>query len=445
MAEPRGADPLGQDFSFCSLLRFALPSVCMMAFMGLYTVTDTLFVTQLVGTDALSAVNIVCPVVNFTVGLGTMLATGGSAAIAHRLGADQPDAARQGFSFLLACGVLTGAGIAAAGLLGCGPLLRLLGAEGRLLPYCRAYLRVLLWFTPASMLQVLFQNLFVTAGRPGLGFGLCAAAGCANILLDYLFIAVLRLGIAGAALGTGAGYLIPAAAGCCYFARSRGPLRLCRFRSDWPLLARACRNGASEMVGQLACAVTTALFNRAMLRLAGADGVAAVTILIYTQFLLSSVCLGFSMGVAPVFSYSHGRGDWARIRTLGRRCAAFLAGASGLVFLAAFWGGGALAGLFAPPGTAVHTLAREGFRIFSVSFLFSGINLFASSLFTALSDGRTSALLAFARTFGFLVPALLLLPRWLGLTGVWLAVPAAEGLAFCIAVRRLLPLLRRAS
>lgn len=435
MAEKtRYRNPLAQDFTFLSLLRFALPSLCMMVFMGLYTLADTLFAARLVGTDALSALNIVCPVINLLVGLGTMLATGGNAVISRKMGAGQPQAARQDFTFLLCCGALAGLLIAAAGTVWCGPLLRLLGASERLFPYCRAYLRLLILFAPASMLQVLFQNLFVTAGQPGLGFGLCAAAGCANIALDYLFIAVLRLGIAGAALGTGLGYTIPAAAGCCFFARSRGPLHFCRFRPDWPMLAESCRNGASELVGQAASAVTTFLFNRTMLRLAGEDGVAAVTILIYTQFLLSSAYLGFSIGVAPVFGYCYGARDDGRLQKLFRCCMAFVLGTSALVSALSFWGGSRVAALFAPAGTPVFAMACAGFPVFAVSFLFSGVNLFTSALFTALSDGRSSALLAFARTFGFLAPALLLLPRLLGLAGVWLAVPLAEGLAFGLSV-----------
>lgn len=428
------AEPLAQEFSAGGLLRFVLPSLFMMVFMGLYTLTDTLFVARLVDTDALSAVNIVCPAIQLTVGLGTMLATGGSAVIARKMGAGQAQAARQDFTFLLFYGALAGVLLAAAGQVWCVPLLHLLGAEGRLFPYCLAYLRPLLLFAPACMLQVLFQNLFVTAGRPVLGFGLCAAAGCANILFDYLFLAVGQLGIAGAALGTGIGYLIPAAAGCWYFARSRGTLRLCRSRPDWPMLAESCRNGSSEMVGQLASAVTTFLFNRSMLRLAGEDGVAAVTILIYTQFLLSSVYLGFSIGVAPVISYSYGCRSSARLQKLLRTCLGFILVSSVLLFAAAFWGGRWLAALFAPSDAAVRALAGDGFRIFSFSFLFSGVNLFTSALFTALSDGRASALLAFTRTFGVLAPALVLLPRRFGLTGVWLAVPLAEGLAFLLAV-----------
>lgn len=416
------------DWSGASLLGFALPSMVMMVSMGLYTLVDTVFVARLVGTDALSAVNIVCPVVQVTVGLGTMLATGGNAIVSRQLGAGREEEARENFTLLVLAGAAAGCLLLLGGTVWLEGIVRTLGASEPLLPYCRDYLSVLLLFTPAAVLQTLFANLFVTAGRPGLGFGLSALAGAANILLDYVFMAPCGLGVRGAALGTGLGYLIPAAAGLAYFSGSAGPLSFTRPRLRWAVLGESCANGCSEMVGQLASAVTTFLFNRAMLDLLGEDGVAAITIVIYAQFLLSALYTGFSIGVAPVIGFNYGRGDAARQRRVLSVSGGFLAVSSVLVFAASLLGGQRIVGLFAAEASPVYRIAAEGFRLFSVSFLFCGWNIFTSALFTALSNGRVSAVLSFLRTFVLLAGGILLLPRVWGVTGVWLAVPAAEGI-----------------
>ena len=206
-------NPLAQEFDFRLLLQFAFPTIVMMVFMGLYTIVDTVFVSRFVNTDALSAMNIVCPVINLTVGLGTMLATGGSAIIAREMGEGREIRASQDFTWIICAGVGLGLLISLVGVLFIEPLIRGLGASRRLFPYCREYLMMILFFTPASILQVLFQNFLVTAGRPGFGMVLSVGAGAANLLLDYLFMVPLQLGIRGAALGTGIGYLIPGLAG----------------------------------------------------------------------------------------------------------------------------------------------------------------------------------------------------------------------------------------
>lgn len=248
---------LDQTWSAGSLLRFAFPTIVMMIFMGLYTIVDTIFVAQFVNTDALSAINIVCPVINITVGLGTMMATGGNAIISRKMGAGENQEAREDFTLLIVTGAVIGFLILLLGTIWIDKIVSALGASDRLFPYCKDYLTVLFLFIPANVLQTLFSNLFVTAGKPGLGFGLSVLAGVANIILDYIFIVPCSLGIRGAALGTGFGYLIPTVVGLVYFAYSKGTLSFTRPKLKWAVIAESCLNGSSEMVSQLATAVTT--------------------------------------------------------------------------------------------------------------------------------------------------------------------------------------------
>lgn len=423
-----------QKWSAASLLRFAFPTIVMMVFMGLYTIVDTIFVARFVSTDALSAINIVCPVINLTVGLGTMIAAGGSAVVSRKMGAGLEQEAKEDFTLLVLAAAGIGAAILICGTLWLNPILLALGASERLLPFCRDYLGLLLLFLPANVIQTVYANLFVTAGKPGLGFGLSVLAGLANILLDYVFIVLGGMEIRGAALGTGLGYLIPAAAGTVFFFRNRSALFFVKPRWRGALLTESCLNGSSEMVGQLAAALTTFLFNLTMMERLGEDGVAAVTIMIYSQFLLNTLFIGFSMGVAPVIGFHYGSGNRKQQRKILSICIRFLAAASLLIFALSISGGPLVVRMFTPDASRVYEIAAAGFPVFSVSFLFCGFNIFISALFTALSNGKISAVLSFLRTFGLLCGGILLLPRLFGITGVWMAVPMAEGIMFFVSL-----------
>lgn len=419
-------NPLAKNFTVRSLLQFAFPTIVMMVFMGLYTIGDTIIISRFVNTDALSALNIVTPVINILVGLGAMLATGGSAIVARKMGEGNTKRASQDFTLIVLAGAVVGAIVAIAGSLLIDNIIWGLGASELLFPYCKQYLFILLLFTPASMMQVLFQNLIVTAGKPGLGMVLSISAGAINVFLDYIFVVPMNMGIAGSALGTGIGYMIPTVIGIVFFLKSKGTLRFQKPVVDFRVLWESGSNGFSEMVSQIATAVTTFLFNIIMMKLLGENGVAAITIIIYTQFLLTTLYIGFSMGVAPIISYNFGSKDYDRLKRIFRICLLFICTVSVLIFAVAMLFGSPMVRIFSPIGTPVYGIARQGFLIFPTSFLFCGVNIFASATFTALSNGKVSAIISILRTFVFISLALLILPQFFDVIGVWIAVPLAE-------------------
>ncbi len=435
---------LAKNFRGVSLFLFALPAMVMMVFQGLYTIVDTVFVARFVNTDALSAINIVTPVLSLTVGLGTMLAAGGNAVISRNMGEGYGQLAKENFTLIILSGAVSGMVLAGAIFTWMKELLFFLGAKGILYSYAGDYLGVLLFFLPAYMLQTIFANLFVTAGHPGLGTVLSVGSGVLNIVLDYVFIIICHMGINGAALGTGLGVSFTVIGGIVFFRPERmkreRTLCFCKTPFRKEVLLESCINGSSEMVGQLSAAVTTLLFNLSMLRLAGKDGVAAITIMNYLQFLFHGLYIGFSMGTAPVIGYHYGMSisekesapddsdghSSKRLYGIIGLCMRFVLAASIGVFLLSFLGSEMLVGMFAGKSKTVYQLTAGGMKIFSFSFLFSGLNIFISAMFTALSNGKVSAFLSFFRTFVLLTGAILILPRFLGITGVWLAAPAAE-------------------
>ncbi len=430
---------LAREFHTVSLIKFALPNIGMMIFLSLYTIVDGMFISRLVGTTALSAINMSFPLNSLQMAIGIMLGTGGSAIIARRQGEGRADEARQNFTMLVTVAALVGLCFAVLGNIFLDPILRVLGTSELQWADCRIYTLIQLAFAPMLFLQTSFQTLFVTAGKPGLGLLTSVGGGITNMVLDWLFIGPMNMGVAGAAIATCLGYCVPSVIGLVYFFRNRnGSLFFVPFKFDGATLAAACGNGSSEMVSNIANAVTTFMFNMLFMRYRGEDGVAAITIAMYFQFVFTAVYFGFSMGVAPVISYKFGERNIPQLGRIFRICMTFVLACSLGAYLLSWVTLEPALTLFTPRGSGVYEIAMSGFPIYAVSFLLMGTSIFASSLFTALSDGLVSAIISFSRTLVFLAAMLLLLPRILEELGIWLAVPVAEGLGVMVSVYFLL-------
>ena len=425
---------LNQQFTPWALLKFAFPSIIMMIFMSLYTIVDGIFISRFLGSNALSSLNIVFPVINVVIAIATMLGTGGNAIISKYLGEGRDRDARECLTQFTVIGLAISLLLLVLTQIFLTPLCRTLGSTDVLLADCRAYLSVSLMFAPACMLQTLFQSYLVTAGMPALGLFLTIGAGILNAVLDYVLILVFPMGIAGAAIATGIGQSVPAVAGLFYFLLSRKGLYFTRFRLHPKELFMACYNGSSEMVTQLSNAGITFLFNLIMLELAGENGVAAITILLYGQFLFNGFYLGFSIGISPIVGFQYGAGNRKQLRSIYRTSFLFVLASSVALTAIAVISSTPLVSVFTrDPET--FALADAGFRIFAFNFLFSGFNIASSGFFTALSNGRVSAIISFLRTLVFIVLSLLILPRFFRITGAWLAIPVAEFLTLVLALR----------
>lgn len=435
---------LSKKFNFTSLLVFAIPNVIMMITLSLYIIVDGMFIARILGTTAMSAANMVYPVICFEMALAVMIATGGSAVIARKLGEGREQEARQNLSFLIVVELLFGIIVAVTGNLLIHPIISFLGVSPVQFPLCITYAKILFTFAPAFFLQTAFQTFLVTAGKPALGLMITLLAGAANIALDYLFMAPFHMGIAGAALATGIGYCIPAAVGLAFFVTARKtPLHFVKPKLEWKVLLHSCSNGSSEMVTNIANAVTTFLFNCMFLRYYGEDGVAAIAIILYFQYIFTALYFGYSNGIAPVISFKYGCGDKPQLKKIFKSSLLFLALSAVLSNLFIRFTVGAAVTFFTPKGSNVYHITTNGFTIYSLGFFVMGIGVFASALFTAFSDGKTSAIISFSRTFVFLVGSILIFPSLFHEIGLWIAVPVAEGLgailslAFLIAKRKI--------
>lgn len=426
-----------------NILRFAVPTIVMSVFMSFYTMVDGLFVSNLIGTDALSAINLAAPVIQLVTAVSSMLATGGSAAIMRKMGEGKADEARQDFTFLILVNVIVGLLMCGIGYALMGRFFSGMGLSAEVSGYCTEYLGHYLLFTVPILLMYNFSLYMIAAGKAILSLACSVAGGVLNIALDYILIAICQMGIAGAAIATGLGYSVTAAVGLFIFSRRGSLLHFKKPVPRFRVLLDASTNGCSEMASALVTGIIALLFNWTMLKYVGENGVAAVTIIMYVLMFTSSLYTGYSYGVAPMASYYYGEGNREKLKklvSLSLRTIAVISIATVALSLAVTE---PLVAVFTRPNNPVYELAVAGNRICSIALCFIGFNIFSSGLFTALSNGIVSAVLAFSRSFVFMLIAMLTLPALFGVTGVWLATPAAEFMAVLLSMAMLLKYRKR--
>lgn len=426
---------LSDHFTYGRLLRFTLPSVVMMVIASIYSVVDGLFVSNLVGDMALSAVNIIFPVSMIIGAFGFMLGTGGSAIVARTLGEGRRELAQRYFSMIIYAVILLGGALTAVSVWLTEPIARLAGASDVLIRDCVVYGRILLLGSVPFMLQVCFQSFFVVAERPQLGLVFSIAAGVTNMVLDYVLIAVFQLGIAGAAIATVLGYAVGGIIPLFYFATGeRSGLRLTRSQLYPRQLLQACSNGSSELMSNISSSVISILYNLQLMRMVGELGVAAYSVMMYVDFVFVAAFLGFSIGSAPIVSYHYGARNHAELNNLYSKSLRLIGVVAVLMTALSMVLIPYVARIFVGYDAELLALTSHAFRVYALNFFLMGFNVYGSSFFTALGDGVTSALISFLRTLLFQLLALIFLPMVLGIEGVWLAVTVAEAGALCVTV-----------
>lgn len=426
---------LSDHFNIKRLLCFIFPSIIMLMFTSVYGVVDGFFVSNFVGKTPFTAVNFIMPYLMILGCVGFLFGTGGGALIARTMGEGKTERANQLFSLLVYVSIACGVVLAVFGIVFIRPAAYALGARGQLLHDSVAYGRVTLPAIPAYVLQYEFQCLFATAEKPKLGLYITIAAGMTNILLDALFVGVLSWGLAGAAVATALGQCIGGIAPLIYFSRpNTSLLRLTKTGFDGSALCKAVTNGSSELMTNISVSMVSMLYNVQLLKYAGEDGVAAYGVLMYVNLVFQAVFIGYSVGSAPVISYHYGAGNHSELKGLRKKSLVIIAVSAVCMFAAAELLSGSVASVFVGYDQRLFEMTVNAFQIFSFSFLFAGFGIFGSAFFTALNNGFLSALIAFLRTLIFQVAAVLILPVFWQVDGIWFSMVAAEMLSLGVVV-----------
>lgn len=417
---------LSEHFSYIKLMRFTIPTIAMMIFTSIYGVVDGLFVSNIVGSEAFAGVNLIMPALMMLGSVGFMVGTGGSALVSKTIGEGNKKLANRYFSMLIYFLLIVGIVLSILGNVFIRQISELLGAKGEMVDICSTYGRTLLCSLPFFMLQNCFQSFLVVAEKPAMGLCVSVIAGLSNMVLDFLFIYVFRLGVFGVALATAISEFVGAAIPLIFFIRkNNSPLKLIKTKLELKPILRTCSNGSSEMVTNISMSLVNMLYNLQLVKFAGYDGVVAYGIIMYVGFIFSGTYLGYCVGVAPIVGYHYGAANTAELKNLFKKSLFLLSSAAVVLTACAELLSSVLAGIFVGYSQDLHDMTTNAIQLFALSYIISGINIFASAFFTALNNGLVSAVISFMRTLVFQITFIFILPELLGLNGIWLAVVGA--------------------
>ena len=429
------ANAFEQKFNIPKLIKFSVPSIFMMLVLALYQCIDGLFVSNFVDTNGLGAINIVYPIIFIGLGIALMIGSGGSALIGKALGEKKQKEANSIFTFIVAFAFLVALLTGIIGSIFIDEILVFLGATGNYYEMGKTYLQIHFYFIGFYYLQNMFQIFHVTAGRPKYGFITTLIGGITNILLDYIFLVIFNFGIEGAALATGISLAISSCFGLYSFLFSKKSLlKFTKFKISLLYLRKTIINGSSEMLNNLANSVTTFLFNYQFFRYYSYTGVDSITIVLYFQFLVSSMMFGFSTGVSPIISYKFGEKNFQELKQIKKNSFIVFGSLSMFCFILSLIIIYPVANIFSGGDIDVYILTINNYWRFSFSLLFMGVSIFASSYFTAIGDGLISFVISTLRTLVFLSGALMILPLIFDQKGLWIATSFAEFLGAIVSL-----------
>ena len=426
---------ISDSFDYKKLLRFTLPSIVMMIFTSIYGVVDGFFVSTFAKKTAFAAVNFIMPYLMILGTLGFMIGAGGSALVAKTLGEGDKRKANEYFSLLIYVSVIAGVILSFFGIIFLRPMATLLGAEGELLEMCVRYGRIVLLALPFFMVQMACQSFFVTAEKPKVGLIATVAAGVTNMVLDALLVGLLPLKLEGAAVATAISQTVGGIFPLIYFSRKNSSLlRLSKTKFSLYALIKTATNGSSELMSNISMSLVNMLYNIQLFKYAGEDGVAAFGVIMYVNFVFISIFFGYAVGSAPIVGYHFGAKNKDELKNILKKSLVITGVCSLLMFILSESLASPLSYLFVGYDEGLTALTRQGFMIFSFSFLFAGFAIYGSSFFTALNDGLTSAVISFMRTLVFQIAAVLLLPLLFEVVGIWISLVVAEVMAMALVV-----------
>ena len=427
---------LSEHFNYKKLFKFTLPSVAMMVFISIYGIVDGFFVSNFAGQTSFAALNLIYPLIMIFGAFGFMLGTGGNATVSKILGEGDSDRANRVFSMLVYVTLGLGLVLCVIGLILLRPVAEFFVAMEKnlsdvertaLVALCIKYAQILLLSLPAFMLQNAFQGFFVTAEKPRLGLYVTLLAGGGNILLDALFVAVFQGGLVGAAIATALSQFLGGTIPFFYFLRKNDSLlRLGKTKFEWNVLGEVCFNGSSELFTNLSLSFITVLFNAQLMQYEGLDGISAYGVMMYVGFIFISAFLGYSVGSSPIIGFHYGAKNDSELKSILKKSVRLLFCSGVAMSLISILFARPFAMIFIQGNEELLSLTEHGLRLYSLGFLLSGLNIFASSFFTALSNGAISLLISFLRIAFFQVVFVFLLPIFWGVDGIWLSSVMAE-------------------
>lgn len=428
MGDPDRSRELGQAPVGRLLLRYFVPAIIGVMANSLYNIVDRIYIGQGVGALALSGLTVCFPIMIVAMAFGMLVGMGASALVSIRLGqGNRPEAEMilGNALFLLAAISLA---ITIAGLLARDRVLSLFGATPETLGFARQYVTIILLGNVFQGIGFGLNNLIRAEGHARTAMFTMVIGAAFNILLDPVFIFVLGMGVAGAALATVISMAVTSTWVLSHFLTGKGSLRLrqANLRPEWRIIAGIFSIGMAPFAMQLAGSVINALFSVQLIRYGGDLAVGAMGIINSVAMMVVFCVIAINMAAQPILGFNYGARQFARVRRTLKLAvvSATAITAAGFLLVQAF--PGFIIGLFNRSDPRLMELGVRGMRILLAAFPVVGFQVVSSNFFQAIGKARTSMFLNLLRQVIVLIPMVLVLPPLMGMDGIWLAGPVAD-------------------
>lgn len=401
--------------------------------MSCYILADTFFIAKGLGADGLAALNLAIPIYSFVHGSGLMFGIGGSTKYSVFRGQKAYKNADQVFTNTVYLTAALAAVFVVAGLFLPGTITALLGANAEIFDMTRIYLKVVLLFAPAFMMNDVLICFVRNDGNPRLAMTAMLAGSMSNILLDYIFIFPFGMGIFGAVLATGFAPVISMGVLSIHRIKKQNCFHYTKAALSRSLSVQTLSLGFPSLITEVAGGIVIIIFNVLIMGIEGNIGVAAYGVIANLSLVITSICTGIAQGMQPITSRAYGHGDKRGMHQVLNYAVCTLLLLSCSIYLAVF--------LFAGPITAVFNsendmqlqqIAEAGLKLYFISIPFAGFNIVLSMFFTSAEKAIPAQVVSLLRGFFLIIPAAFILAALAGTTGVWLAVPVTEGVVAAV-------------
>lgn len=407
-------------------IKYVSQNIVGMIGISAYILADTFFISQAEGARGITALNLVLPLYSLIFAIGSMTGVGAATkySIQRARGhEDADDFFSNAIIFSLGISVI----FVLLGIFVPDKMVGLLGGDAEIIAVGTPYTRFFMVFAPFFMLNYIFGAFVRNDGNPSLAMAATLASSIFNIIMDYVLMFPLKMGMAGAALATGLSPVVGVIVCSFHLFSTKSSVRFRMIRPDGKKLLQSWQLGISAFIGEMSSGVTTIVFNFLILGMTGNDGVAAYGIVANIAIVATAIFSGIAQGTQPLFSDFYGKNDKKAIKKTRNMAVAAAIILAVIVVLATNILTDQIVAVFnSDQNQIMSAYAAEGVRLYFIGFLFAGFNIVGSGYLSATEAAGWAFLTSIMRGFAAIIICAFVLAMIFGMTGIWLAFPAAE-------------------
>jgi len=425
------------------LWKLSLPAMAGMFVMALYNIVDTIFIGRAVGALGIAGISIVFPVQMIMMGIGQMVGMGAASLISRSLGADDMEKAERTLGNAVILILVLGGALAVAGLAKSIFFLRLFGATDTILPYAKAYMDIILLGVVFHTFSMSANNIVRAEGNARVAMISMFIGALLNIALDPIFIFALGMGIRGAAIATVIAHVATTSYLVRYFLSGKSSLRICvkNLVLRWAIVREIIAIGFATFIRTVAGSFIAVVINRTLGFYGGDISIAVFGVVHKVLMFAGMPGRGIAQGLQPILGYSYGAKRYDRASEVIRRSITIATVCCVAIFFILFFFAEPIMRIFSTDAALIAQGTHAIRLVFVVLFLV-GFHMVSSVVFQAIGKVIPTIILSTSRQILFLIPLVLILPRYFGIDGVWLSFPIADTLSFIIALAMVIPLMR---